>query len=278
MRAGRLCFVALLLAAISAPIPAREFTTFDVVGDSISAGVNPSFYSSMQAYGWVQMLFGEGGGTLPTPMTNTLQTLWPGITQYNSAISGSKASDWAPVNSSYMTTVLNHHPDLVVVMIGGNDYLADIADGTFTSAEVAAYRTNLETIIDRLRANTPRPQLILVDYYDLADGYSANVPALYSQYRAFSPGTVQANQVIHDVAEQKGTELVSIYDSFFHHAYGGALGDTGHLSPDYFRMPITSLDIHPITVGHQVIYQLVYAKLQSLKDERLAAHSWELYQ
>ncbi len=257
---------------------AKEYAVFDVVGDSVSAGVNPDYYVPYNRYGWVHILFGQGGGSFPAPVAETINSLWPGIVQNNSAVIGSKASDWAASASAYMTTVLNHHPDLVVVMIGGNDFIAFGADGQITAAEIAAYRANLETILDRLQAATPRPEILVVGYYDLADGYSANLPALLASYRGLSPAAIQGNEVIRQVAEQKGAHWISIYDAFFHHAYGESLGDAAHQLPEYFRIPIASFDIHPITVGHRVIYSLVYQKLLELKNTRASAGScWMLY-
>lgn len=255
---------------------AKDYAVFDVVGDSISYGINRDY--PLGAYGWVHMMSGQGGGAYPTPKTLTINTLWPGITKYNSAISGSRASDWAATPTTPLTTVLNHHPDLVVVFIGGNDFLAYCADGTVTAAELAQYRHNLETILDRLRANTPRPDIIVVDYYDLADGYSANLPGLFAAYRALSQAAVNGNQIIHEVAQEKGVQQLTIYNDFLHHGYGGTLGDSNHLSPDYFPMPMTTnFDIHPVTAGHSAIYEAMYAKLRQMKETTLRASGWINY-
>jgi len=272
-----ICVALALIIVATTILPARDFTVFDIVGDSVSAGVNPDYYAPYKNYGWAHILFGEGGGSLPPPVADTITSLWPGIVKYNSAISGSKASGWAATPSAPMTTVLGHHPDLVVVMIGGNDLLAFGADGIVTQQEMEAYRQDLDTIITRLQANTPRPEVILVDYYDLADGYSANLSPYLATYRGLSQAVLQGNQVIHDVAGAKGARLVSIYDAFLHHAYGGELGDTGHLAPDYFRMPLSAFDIHPITAGHAAIHALVYQKLLELKTEPVKAQAWVLY-
>ena len=95
----------------------KEYQVFDVVGDSISFGTNPE----LGTYGWVQMLFGQKFGTTVPAKTNTIFTLWAGITNWNSSVSGSTAAEWSMDKKHYLTTVKNHHPDLVVVYIGGND-------------------------------------------------------------------------------------------------------------------------------------------------------------
>ena len=240
---------------------ARDYQVFDVVGDSISAGVNPA----CGGYGWVNMLFGESGCGYPAP-TNTLTNLWPAITSHNSAVSGSKARDWAWAQPSYMQTVSNHHPDLVVVFIGGNDGLAYAADGIYSEVEREEYRTNLISIVQQLRNNDPIPEIVLVDYYDLFDGFSTNLPSPYEGYRVLSAATVGGNAIIEGIAESNGCFFADIYDSFFHHCYGSALGDTQHLSPDYVRTPLSSFDIHPVTAGHAAIHEQIYNALVELKE------------
>jgi lysophospholipase L1-like esterase len=236
---------------------AKEYQRLDIVGDSISHGVNPVVGDNS---GWVQMLTGSYDSQ------STIYQIWSGITVNNQAVSGSRASDWAGSTYIPMTTVISHHPDLVVVYIGGNDLLAYASDGQFTESEKTTFRTNLRTIIDTLQSNTPRPDIIMVNYYDLFDGYSANLPSLFTAYRVCSSGAVDGNQIIKEVALEKGCYMIdTVYTQFMHHAYGTELGDTGHLSPDYVRTPLASFDIHPITAGHRVIYQDIYNKLRELK-------------
>lgn len=256
----RACCAALLLTASTAA--AREYGTFDVVGDSISAGVNAG---CGERYGWVDMLFGESGCGQPAP-ADTLTNLWPGITAYNSAISGSTAKDWAWQQPSYMNTVSNHHPDLVVVFIGGNDGLAYAADGAYTEAERNEFCSNLVVVVQKLRCFSPPPEIVLVDYYDLFDGLSASLPDPYGAYRVLSRAAAEGNTIISNTASSNACFFVEIYPSFMHHCYGEAVGDTNHLSPDYVRTPITSFDIHPNTAGHAKIHELVHAMLRELKD------------
>lgn len=62
-----------LVLALSSPGYCINHTVFDVIGDSISAGVNPDTPGSS---GWVQMLFGEFGSS-----PDTIDSIWPGITK-----------------------------------------------------------------------------------------------------------------------------------------------------------------------------------------------------
>jgi hypothetical protein len=267
----------LTILFLDTPSYAKNYTVFDVIGDSISAGVNPDYFSYTTTYGWVQMLFGQGGGIFPPAKTNTIYTLWSDITVYTSARSGSKASDWA-ANTGWLAAVKNHHPDLVVVYIGGNDMLAYCADGNITSSEFEQYRTNLTSIITSLQANIPKPDIILVNYYDLFDGYSQNLPVLFAAYRPISYGAVTGNQVICEVALETGCYLVdNIYSDFMHHCYGIELGDPNHQLPNYVRTPLTNFDIHPNTNGHSKIYENIYSQISTLKNITTLVNSWVFY-
>ncbi|MFB3894680.1 MAG: SGNH/GDSL hydrolase family protein [bacterium] len=266
-------FVVITAYSLSA---AKDYTVFDIVGDSISAGVNPDYSGD---YGWVQMLFGLGTTGSP-PKSNTIYTLWSNITVYNSARSGSTAIQWSADYSSWLTGVKNHHPELVVVYIGGNDFLAYSAAGPITDTEFNIYRNNLRTIIDALHNNTPNPDIILVNYYDLFDGYSRNLPSAFSTYTSLSDIVIRGNQVIEEVAIEKGCSLVTVYPNFMHHCYGVDLipGDTQHLSPDFVKRPLLSnFDIHPNTNGHNQIYNNVYAQLVTLKNATTSVDHWMLY-
>jgi lysophospholipase L1-like esterase len=244
---------------------AREYSVADVVGDSVSDGVNPDCYPLLERYGWVHMLYGMYG-TSNSPPQLTITNLWPSISRNNSAVSGSRAWEWADtISYPYLTNVISHHPDLVFVMIGGNDFLSYVSDGVVTPEESAQYQTNLTTIIETLQGQTPVPEIVMIGYYDLFDGYSTN-PLVPSAYRTLSQAVPAANTMIRDIALAHGCFFVSVYEDFMHHAYGAELGDTNHLAPDYVRTPLANFDIHPVTAGHLEIYDLVYARLQEFKE------------
>jgi predicted amidohydrolase len=229
---------AILITLVTPCVANAQPTIFDIVGDSVSAGTNPELTVD---HGWVDMLFGEGGGSLPPPKPETIFTLWPSIEVHNSAVSGSTAAQWAAPGSALLQTVLDHQPDLVVVMIGGNDFRA---------------------IVDQLQALPSQPDIILADYYDLFDGLSVNLPFPFTVYQGLSAGVIVGNQVIHDVGAEKGSPVVSIHDDFFHHCYGREFGDTEALDPPYVLLPIFNFNIHPVTAGHSAIYDEVFAELE----------------
>lgn len=257
----RMSVILVLAAAVWLPAAeGREYLVFDVVGDSISAGVNPG----CGTYGWVHMLLGQTncGQALTSQI---LTNLWPGITAYNSAISGSTARQWAWASPSYLQTVSNHHPDLVVVFIGGNDGLGYAADGSYSVLEQGEFRTNLTMILQKLRSFSPPPEIIVANYYDLFDGFSSNLPPFYATYTNLSAAVREGNRMIEEIAFSNGCFHVDVYSEFMHHCYGAELGDTNHLSPDYVRTPISAFDIHPVTAGHNAIRELMFARLNELK-------------
>ena len=265
-RAAKIRWVFLgLLAIVCGLTPrAREFTVFDVVGDSVSFGLNPDYPGTLTVYGWVHMLQGAGGFPWPPPMDETIFTLWPEITSFNSAVGGTTAADWVETGNPFLPLVLAHHPDLVAVMIGGNDFRkAHSDDGIFSLAEQEQLRANISLLIEQLQALEPAPEIIIVGYYDLFDGFSHNHPL--PKYVNYSPDTVIGNGIMHAVARRYRCIWLPIADEFMHHAYGRDLGDTGHLLPDYFRLPLIEFNIHPITPGHAQIYELMQARLARLK-------------
>ncbi|MGD9872792.1 MAG: SGNH/GDSL hydrolase family protein [Kiritimatiellia bacterium] len=252
--------ILVLAAAVWMPAAdGRDYLVFDVVGDSISAGVNPE----CGTYGWVHMLFGQTncGQALNS---QTLTNLWPGITAYNSAVSGSTARQWAWAAPSYLQTVSNHHPDLVVVFIGGNDGLGYACDGFYSPQEQGEFRTNLTLILQKLHSFCPAPEIIVANYYDLFDGFSSSLPPLYAAYTNLSAAVREGNRMIEEIAFSNGCFHVDVHSEFMHHCYGAELGDTNHLSPAYVRTPLSAFDIHPVTAGHNTIRELIFERLTEL--------------
>lgn len=259
----RLVVVFFAWLLIISAAPAAEFLVFDVVGDSVSAGTNPDFDDS---YGWVHMLLGEGGGAFPDPPAETIFSLWPGITAHNSAVSGSLAVEWAAPDSDELGTVLDHKPDLVVVMIGANDFLASFADGSLSDTERDVLREAVEEIIDQLQALSPPPAIIIPNYYDFFDGFSENLPFPYDIYEDYSAGVVEGVAILEQITAVRGCHIVDVYSAFLHHGYGRDLDDPNPLEPPYLDMPLFfDFDIHPVTAGHRRIYELVLEKMAELK-------------
>ncbi|MBT4816596.1 MAG: SGNH/GDSL hydrolase family protein, partial [Lentisphaerae bacterium] len=255
--------VLLVVFGTMLPTTARSsYSSFNVVGDSISAGYNSGGY--VFGDGWVSLLFGDSITGIGA-RADTIDTIWPGIETRNNAVPGSTAGEWAsPV---YLPTVdlLSRRPDLVVVFIGGNDLIDYMKnDGVLSEAEKDAYRLNLRTIMDSLTGLEPVPEIVLVGYYDLFDGLSENLPAPMASYRGFSSGTLQGNAIIEQVAGEYGCLFVDLHTPFMHHCYGADLGDPLSASPSFVRTPLALFDIHPNSAGHQRIYETVYQLLSNL--------------
>lgn len=256
---SRAVWAALLLAL---PAGAKEYRSFDVIGDSISAGVNPG----SPGFGWVNMLFGESSGSFPA-RTNTIDTLWPGIQKTNSAVSGSTAADWAADWGGRLSEVKNRRSDLIVIFIGGNDFLSNLTDGFVSPSELEQYRKDLTSIITNLQDNIPVPDLVISSYYDLFDGLSTNLSAGHLINTNASSATVNGNQVIREIALSNNCWFVSgIHPAFLHHGYGEEIGDTQHLLPDFLHTPLTNFNVHPVTAGHNAICNEIYHQLEYLKN------------
>ena len=259
---------------IASTIDAKEFSIIDVVGDSLSAGVNPE--TGSDGNGYLQMLFGQFDNQ------QTIDSLWPGIQKFNSAMSGSLASEWANPAFGPMQSLIGNQPDLVIIYIGGNDFLFELANnGDFDMAAQDNLRNNLRAIINNLNVNLNNPQLVMLTYYDLFDGQSANLPAQFADFRQISQYALIGNQIIKDVGGESGAVVIdSIHDQFLHHAYGRDFGDTNAQEPPYVATPITNFDIHPNTAGYKTIHSELIFALTELKNSveiKSDVSSWILY-
>lgn len=266
-----------VIVALSAAAEAREFSRLAIVGDSVNLGVNPDYDPAR--YGWSHMLLGVGGPPFPPTRETTLFSLWPHISAWNASVSGSRASAWAAPGSPHLEPVLTWKPDLVVLLVGGWDVIDALADGVVSVAEMNRLRADLSAIVTRLQENDPPPQLVMLTYYDLFDGYSHRLPVLYANYRPMSQATLDGNAFLRQLAAERGAILVDLYPEFLHRCYGRAMGDPAPLEPAFVRLPFPGgFDIHPNTAGHERIYQRVLAALARLKAEppRFTAESADL--
>lgn len=153
-------------------------------------------------------------------------------------------------------------------MIGGNDFLRALdGDATVTEAELAAMVSNAETILDALGALQPPPTVVFCTYYDLFDGESQRLSSgFFSAYAGFSEAVLDGNARFRALAQRKGVRLVDLYPLFLKHCYGRDLGDPQVLNPVFVSTPIfPNFDIHPVTAGHVVIHEAVFAMLEQLK-------------
>lgn len=257
--------IALLTTSFSS---GRDYAVVDIVGDSISDGYNPDYGVAGATTGWVHMLYGQADWT-NAPGTATITNIWPDITFHNSSQAGSRASEWADDVNGWLSGVVAHDPDLVVIYLGGNDLIQDYGSGGFSTIEQEQYRADLYAIIDSLRTNGAQPDIVMPDYYDLLDGQSTTLPPPYDQYADAAEAVATCNEVIRSVAAEKGCFAIDgIHAAFLYHCYGSdVVPKSKHLSPDYVDRPLaTSFDIHPVTAGHGAIYELVYEVLRELKS------------
>ena len=240
-----------------------------VIGDSISEGINPVYSKYSPTYGWVHMINGKSYSTNTAPYPN-IHSIWPEtwVVLSNFALSGSTASLWN--NIHFLQPVIDFDPDIVIVFIGGNDVLYYIKDGVIDDSEQAELSNNFCGILDILTNNLTNTKIVLVDYYDLADGYSMTLTnpyySSYSYYSNLSAYVALANSSISNIALERGCYFVDIYKRFMHHCYGKYLGDTGSLTPIYVYEPIEDFDIHPVTSGHRKICDEVLVTLKNITN------------
>jgi len=283
------CFLLLLAFLLPGGIPvsAREYKVLDIIGDSLTIGTNPDYFAIQKSYGWVEMLLGQGGGDFPPAKDKTLYTLWPGIEVSNVSYQGAQLWQWGDSASTYTQNVLNHHPDLVLIQIGGIDITAGYmdfghtGDFTFYEWEKENFRRNLRTLIGRLQANAPRPDVLFLGYFDAYDGLSWKLPATSETHFA-SESVLEGNGMLLSIAQQMGFPVVDLYSVFLHHTYGHDLFFADPLAtlPIYMAMPLaTRHNGHPVTAGHSAIYEAVYKHLQAMKypPANVPSEIWSLY-
>jgi len=267
-----LFFILTISFFISLNCNAKEYQRFDILGDSISDSDFISTNPSEARYNWANMLTSNAFSTTAGALkSNTVYKFWANIVVSNHALQGATADAWATPGFSLMSKITNWLPQLVVVFIGGNDFLFD--PDNFNEAKQEEYRTNLFKIINTLRNNKEVvPDIILVNYYDLFDGRSKEITAAaLLQYTNMSEAAVIANQIIKEVSEEKHCYLVDmVFSNFYYHCYGkytGAAGVAEHLDPFYVlnNPGGTAFDIHPITPGHEKISERIFEKLELLK-------------
>lgn len=239
----------------SAPSTYGHTNRIAVIGDSISYGINPS--TSPSAYGWVHIL------------SNNRDSLWADTLTIigNFAVSGDTAAGWNTTNK--IQPVIDFNPDIVIVFIGANDLFGYVGgDGILSESEKLQLSNNYYGILDKVTNGLSLAKLVIVNYYDLFDGYSMLMTnpmfSAYSYLSNFSAYTIEGNSMFAMIASNRGAGYVNIYTDFMNHCYGAAIGGSGHLSPDYVRLPIMYYDIHPVTAGHQKIYEKVFSVLQSI--------------
>lgn len=132
---------------------------------------------------------------------------------------------------------LDAHPDLITIWLGVNDIVANVP--------VSRYASDLNTLLARLRANSPHariaianiPDLTLLPYFATVDSV-----ALTQQIQSY-------NAVIASAAQRYGAILVDLTQQNYNL----------RAHPEY----ISSNDgLHPTDIGYQQLAKVFYAALQ----------------
>jgi acyl-CoA thioesterase-1 len=196
----RLSFVVLL--ALSSPVTAQE-RVIVALGDSLTAG-----YGIAQEAAW------------PALLESRLKAEGYGYRVVNAGVSGDTTAgglrrvDW----------VLRARPEIVIVALGANDGLR--------GQSVAAMRSNLAAVVERLKASDAR---VLLAGMRVPPNYGADYARQFAQ--AFP-----------DVARQAGVSLVPFL-------LDGVAANPRLNQPD---------GIHPTAEGHRVIAQHLWPYLVPL--------------
>ncbi len=155
-----------------------------------------------------------------------------GANVINSGIGGNTTKD---ALARFERDVLAHNPDIVVIGFGMNDQAAVKYMDFASFVSVADYKANLINMVDQLQAKGITVVLVTPNPVKVGEGFfnynSENSDWDYDH--GYMPDFVNA---MREVAEEKGTELVDIYEEFNKIADNGYLyagnGDGIHLSAE----------------------------------------------
>ncbi len=163
--------------------------------------------------------FPERLAALFEPMTDVIST--------NIAVQGTVTDDWMPGSNNFENRLGPHieSADLIVVSLGGNDFLAyansGMSDPQGTIDRLPAFITEtmnkLLSIVDAIRERNPSVDIVYILYPD----YS--VSDMWSQQFGFAIGVIQPlvqqslNQILDDLPVEEDIVLVDMYGYFEEH-------------------------------------------------------------
>lgn len=164
-----------------------------VIGASSETGYASSGYPS-GAQTWVATPFGWA-----TKLANSVKAQWQTTTS-NYAHNGAMVSDYLPGGrwDSTMAAfgdIATKKPSIVLINLGGNEF--------WSQASPATFQTNLNTMIDNVRAGDPNAVIVLGTYAQLLWQQSVDSGNKPQQYT-----WDQYAQVIYNTAVAKGTAMV----------------------------------------------------------------------
>lgn len=224
-----------------------------IVGDSISQGVNPE---TRRRYGWVEMITqtpDEDGNIIEV---SSIYDIFHRAYIRNFSRGGSKAVDWAH-NPKYLEQVLEFNPDIVVIYLGGNDFLEMLRKDMDYQSSLEQIVTNINKIANLMKEKSPDVTIINAGYYDLFDGKSENLIGPFKDYKQMSQLFITINSLLSENADKNGYFYVDISDIFSGHAYGSEVSLIKNNLP-YVRLPLSKFDIHPNTLGHKKLAEAFY--------------------
>lgn len=188
-------FTATSASAQTPPPYCATKTQLAIVGTSAETGYATTGYPSgaqtynPTTYGWA------------TRFANSVHSQWS-TNVSNYAHNGSLASDFLPGGRFTDTTaavadIAVKKPTLVLLDVGGNEY--------WSQKDPAVFQTNLNTLIDNIKAATPNAVILMSIYAELKwvqSVDSGNVPQKYTW--------AQYASVIYNTAVAKGNALVDL--------------------------------------------------------------------
>lgn len=155
-------------------------------------------------------------------------SLTRGIQRYDSGSTSARADHYTSFFPQFMTQVSTVAPDLVTLMLGGNDS---------SSVTAAVFKSNMSTIISSLKGLAKSPSILLIIPYGAT---TATTVDPWNSYR----------QAIIDLAAQYSTGLLDLE--------GVGLPKSTGVASTYFRA-----DGHPNDTGQAFIGDAIYTKISA---------------
>src|SRR5262249_18292990 len=120
----------------------------------------------------------------------------------------------------FQKDVLDHHPDVVVIMFGINDVAVDVWKTPPASAprvSLADYRQNLTAMVQAIKAQGARVILMTsnpIYWADATRNLYAKPPYLPDDVDGFNALLRDYVQAVREIAQKEGTGLVDVFAAF----------------------------------------------------------------
>ncbi len=170
----------------------------------------------------------------------------------NAGIPGNNSSD---LLKRFDQEINQAKPDLAIIMVGTNDML-----NTKNLVTYSNYRSNLRTMVTRLKAKGIKPLLICPPPADTTYLYERHDRKAYAEMPNEKMDSVR--NIIKELAVENNCGYVDVYDAFV------KLNVPKHNSDDYIRNEINSNardGVHPTPKGYDLIAKAVFNYLITTK-------------